>query len=98
MARRRIKQSTDASFYHAAFQWMGVGFEFCLVIGLFVFGGYWLDKLEPRTAPGWMILGFFVGFGVMFYIIVKRAKRTQAELDDLERQEIEEDEKAEEDR
>ncbi|MHC5082403.1 MAG: AtpZ/AtpI family protein [Planctomycetota bacterium] len=97
MARRRIKQPTDASFYRAAFQWMGIGFEFCLVIGFFVFGGYWLDKLEG-TSPGWMILGFFVGFGVMFYVIIKRAKRTQDELDELERQDIEDEEQDEENR
>lgn len=83
MARRRKNQPTDGQFYHAAFQWMGIGLEFCMVIGVFVFGGYWLDKLED-SSPGWMILGFFVGFGVMMYIMIKRAQRTQEELDTLE--------------
>ena len=80
MARRRKLQPTDATFYRAAFRWMGIGVEFCLVIGMFVFGGFWLDKLE-NTSPGWMILGFFVGFGVMMYIIIKRAQATQDEMD-----------------
>jgi F0F1-type ATP synthase assembly protein I len=90
MARKRKDQPTDATFYRAAFRWMGVGVEFCLVIGFFVFGGFcigffvfggfWLDKLE-NTSPGWMILGFFVGFGVMMYIIIKRAKLTEQEFD-----------------
>ena len=80
MARRRKHLPTDASFYRAAMRWMGVGFEFCVVIGLFAFGGYWLDKLED-TSPGWMILGFFIGFGVMMYMIIKRAQQTQKDLD-----------------
>ncbi len=81
MARRRKSQPTDASFYRAAFRWMGIGFEFLFVIGACAFGGYWLDKLED-TSPGWMILGFFIGFGIMMYIIVKRAKLTEQELDE----------------
>ena len=80
MARWRKNQSTDAAFFHAAFRWMGIGVEFCLVIGFFAFGGFWLDKLE-NTSPGWMIMGFFVGFGVMMYIIIKRAKLTEQEFD-----------------
>ncbi len=81
MARIRKDQPTDSTFYRAAFRWMGVGFEFVLVVGMFVFAGYWLDKLED-TSPGWMILGFFVGFGVMMYIIVKRAKLTEKEFEE----------------
>jgi F0F1-type ATP synthase assembly protein I len=88
MARRRKDQPTDAKFYRAAFRWMSIGFEFLLVIGAFVFGGYWLDKLE-NTSPGWMILGFFIGFGVMMYIIVKRAKLTEQELEKDEGQDDE---------
>ena len=83
MAQRRKKQPTDGQFYRAAFQWMGIGLEFCIVIGAFVFGGYWLDQLED-TRPGWMVMGFFVGFGVMLYIMIKRAHQTQKELDAAE--------------
>lgn len=83
MARRRKNQPTDATFYRAAFRWMGVGVEFCLVIGLFAFGGYQLGKLDTQdTRIGGMILGFFVGFGVMMYVIIKRAKLTEQELDE----------------
>ncbi len=81
MARRGKDQPTDAKFYRGAFRWMGIGFEFLIVVGLFVFGGYWLDKVE-NTSPGWMILGFFIGFGLMMYIIVKRAKLTEQELEE----------------
>ncbi|MBC8379098.1 MAG: AtpZ/AtpI family protein [Planctomycetes bacterium] len=90
MARRWKDQPTDASFYRAAFRWMGVGFEFCLVIGFFAFGGYWLGKLDTQdTSTAGMILGFFVGFAIMMYIIVKRAKLTEQELDEDEGQDDE---------
>jgi len=57
---------------------MGVGIEFCLVVGIFCVIGYFLDKLE-NTSPGWMILGFFVGFGVMLYLMVKRSQKDNAQ-------------------
>ena len=57
---------------------MGVGIEFCLVIGIFCLIGYFLDKKEG-TAPGWMILFFFIGFGVMVYTMLKRAKKDEEE-------------------
>ncbi|MHC5143893.1 MAG: hypothetical protein ACYSOY_09950 [Planctomycetota bacterium] len=39
-----------------------------------------------RRSDGWesAILGFFVGFGVMMYVIIKRAKLTEQELDEDE--------------
>ena len=85
MAPRRKNQPTDATFYRAAFRWMGIGVEFCLVIGLCAFGGYQLGKLDTQdTRIAGMILGFFVGFGVMMYVIIKRAKQTEHELDEDE--------------
>ena len=89
MARIRKNQSTDGKFYRAAFEWMGVGLEFCIVIGFFMFIGYWLDKWDD-SSPGWMIMGFFFGFGVMMYIILKRAKRTEKELEFLEHEQDDE--------
>lgn len=83
MARSRKDQSTDSSFYRAAFRWMGVGFEFIIVVGTCAFGGYWLGKLDRQdTSTMGMILGFFVGFGLMMYIIVKRARLTEQEFDE----------------
>ena len=85
MAPRRKIQPTDATFYRAAFRWMGIGVEFCLVIGLCACGGYQLGKLDTQdTRIAGMILGFFVGFGVMMYVIIKRAKQTEQELDEDE--------------
>ena len=82
MARRRKRQSTDATFYRGAMRWMGIGVEFCLVIGFFAFGGYWLGKFDTKnTSTVGMILGFFVGFSVMMYVIIKRAQATQKDME-----------------
>lgn len=70
--------AADQHFLRGAARWMGIGFEFLIVIGLCVWGGYKLDQIEG-TAPGWMILGFLVGFGIMLYIIVQRARKENAE-------------------
>lgn len=74
MAISRKKRFEDPSFYRGAFRWMGIGVEFCLVVGFFCFLGYLLDQWEG-TSPGWMILGFFVGFGLMLYIMVRRSQK-----------------------
>jgi F0F1-type ATP synthase assembly protein I len=74
MAVSRKKRFSDDSYYRGAFRWMGIGIEFCLVVGFFCLIGYFLDKLE-NTSPGWMILGFFVGFGVMLYMMIKRSQK-----------------------
>jgi F0F1-type ATP synthase assembly protein I len=85
MARKKESKQVESSFYRVAFRWMGIGLEFSFVIGLCAFAGYWLDRwLGP--SPGWMIMGFFVGFGIMMYIIIKRAQVTQKELDEQEHQ------------
>ena len=82
MPRRRKSQPTDSTFYRGAMRWMSIGVEFCLIIGLFAFGGYKLGKLDTRdTSTGGMIIGFFIGFGVMMYIIIKRAQATQKDME-----------------
>lgn len=80
MAVSRKKRFADNSYYRGAFGWMGVGIEFCLVVGVFCLIGHLLDKWE-NTSPGWMVLGFFVGFGVMLYTIIRRAQKTRDEMD-----------------
>ena len=80
MAVSRKKRFADNSYYRGAFSWMGVGIEFCLVVGMFCLIGYFLDKWEG-TRPGWMVIGFFVGFGVMLYNIIRRARKTSEEMD-----------------
>lgn len=97
MAKRKKPQPTDASFYHAAARWMGVGLEFAIVIAVCAFIGRWLGKFDRQdTSTGGMILGFFVGFAIMMYVILNRAKQTEKELreDELanDQDESEEDE------
>lgn len=60
---------------------MGVGIEFCMVVGFFTYGGFWLGGLEnkPGTSTGGMIMGFFVGFAVMLYMMLNRAKKDEDE-------------------
>jgi F0F1-type ATP synthase assembly protein I len=53
-------------------RWMGVGIEFCMVAGGAAWIGNWLDKLTD-TSPGFMIMGFFAGFGYMLYTMIKRS-------------------------
>jgi F0F1-type ATP synthase assembly protein I len=94
MSDRKKRFAADSRFYRGAMRWMGVGFEFLIVIGLFVGGGYWLDELEG-TRPGWMILGFFVGFGVMLYIMIQRARKDSAQEEAEKKSEWEAELKAE---
>lgn len=83
MARKKDSKQVETNFYRHAARWMGIGFEFAVVIGICAFVGYLLDQWVGPS-PGWMIMGFFVGFGVMMYIIIKRAQITQKELDEQE--------------
>lgn len=79
MSVSKKKQFSDNSYYRGAFRWMGIGIEFCLVVGLFCLAGYGLDQWEG-TGPGWMVIGFFVGFGVMLYLIIRRAHQSDDEM------------------
>lgn len=83
MARKKDSKQVESSFYRYAARWMGIGFEFAVIIGFCAFIGYLLDQWVGPS-PGWMIMGFFVGFGIMMYIIIKRAQITQKELDEQE--------------
>ncbi|MCE5186451.1 MAG: AtpZ/AtpI family protein [Planctomycetaceae bacterium] len=88
MARKKKSTQVETSFYRVAYRWMGIGFEFSVVIGGCAFIGHLLD-LYVGPSPGWMIMGFFVGFGIMMYIIVKRAQTTEKELEEEERRDQE---------
>jgi F0F1-type ATP synthase assembly protein I len=74
----RKKRFANTDFYRGAMRWMGVGIEFCLVIGIFCLVGYFLDKKEGTT-PGWMVIFFFIGFGIMIYTMLRRAKKDEDE-------------------
>jgi len=51
-------------------RWFGFGLEFCGVMAVFSFLGYKLDQTF-NTSPWLMIIGFFLGFAGMFYLILK---------------------------
>jgi F0F1-type ATP synthase assembly protein I len=53
-------------------RWMGIGIEFTAVVGIFSWLGYFLDE-KGGTSPGFLIMGFLVGFSVMLYTMIKRA-------------------------
>lgn len=54
------------------YAWMGVGIEFAIVVVFFTYLGKYLDKFQD-TYPGFMIMGFLVGFAVEMNIILRRA-------------------------
>jgi F0F1-type ATP synthase assembly protein I len=78
MARK--SKGLEREEYYGAMRWMSIGMEFAIVCGIGAGVGYWLDTLE-NTKPGWMVMGFFVGFGIMIYIILKRAKSSNEEIE-----------------
>ena len=53
-------------------RWMGIGIEFTVVVGIFSWLGYFLDE-KGGTSPGFLIMGFLVGFSIMLYTMIKRA-------------------------
>jgi F0F1-type ATP synthase assembly protein I len=53
-------------------RWMGIGIEFTAVVGIFSWLGYFLDE-KGGTSPGFLIMGFLVGFSIMLYTMIKRA-------------------------
>lgn len=59
---------------------MSIGIEFAFVCAIGAGVGYWLDTIE-NSSPGCMIIGFFVGFGFMVYVMLKRAQRSNEEME-----------------
>ena len=60
----RKKRFDRPDYYRGAMRWMGIGIEFCIVVGLFAFIGNFLD-IKEKTSPGWMIMFFLFGFALM---------------------------------
>jgi F0F1-type ATP synthase assembly protein I len=79
---RKFKGLEKEQYYRGAMRWMSIGIEFAIVCAITSWLGAQLDKLEPKAKPGWMIMGFFVGFGIMFRIMLKRAKSSNKEIDE----------------
>jgi F0F1-type ATP synthase assembly protein I len=53
-------------------RWLGLGIEFAGVVGLFCYIGYKLDE-ALNTSPWLLLVGFFVAFIGMLYLIIKQA-------------------------
>jgi F0F1-type ATP synthase assembly protein I len=56
----------------SAYSWMGVGIEFVIMILFFTYLGRFLDGFQ-NTSPGFMVMGFLVGFGIELSVILRRA-------------------------
>jgi len=64
----------NKGFNREDMKWVGIGVEFCVIISLFAYGGYRLDKWMKNENPEFLIAGFFVGFFLMIYWIFKSTK------------------------
>jgi F0F1-type ATP synthase assembly protein I len=90
MGRRNKHLPVDSAFSRGILRWMGFGFELCFVIGVFVVIGYLLDKKLGNEKPDLVILGFFIGMGIMVYVFIRNVQMSQKELENDERQQYDE--------
>lgn len=67
---KRRKVETDPDEHWA--KWLTIGIEFIVVVMSFTAVGFLLDQLDD-TLPGFMVMGFLAGFGLMMYLILKRS-------------------------
>jgi F0F1-type ATP synthase assembly protein I len=77
---RKFKGLEKQQYYRGSMRWMSIGIEFAFICGVGAGIGYWLDTLD-NSSPAWMVMGFFVGFGFMVYIMLKRAQRSNEEME-----------------
>ncbi|MBN1457574.1 MAG: AtpZ/AtpI family protein [Sedimentisphaerales bacterium] len=68
------KKPIDKGLSKQNLRWLGAGIEFCVVVGIFSYIGFWLDRYFD-CAPGMMIIGFLVGFIGMVYTFYKDANK-----------------------
>lgn len=64
-AERRARLKRDIGRYS------GLGFQFAATLGVFAFGGYWLDQ-RLGTLPLFLIVGVLLGFAGGFLSLVRR--------------------------
>jgi F0F1-type ATP synthase assembly protein I len=55
------------------FRWLGIGVEFCGVLGVFCYIGFKIDE-RFGTSPLFLIVSFFFAFTGMFYLILKETR------------------------
>jgi F0F1-type ATP synthase assembly protein I len=64
------RQNNDKTAYA---RWLGIGVEFCGVIGVFCYIGFKIDE-SLSTSPWFLIISFFFAFTGMLYIILKETR------------------------
>lgn len=60
----------------------GLGLEFCLIMCVGFFAGYFLDK-KWDTLPYFTLLGAFCGFSLGLYILINTALKVSKKLEAL---------------
>ena len=65
-----------------------IGIEFAAIMGIFAFGGYWLDKRLGKS-PLFLLLALFAGMAMGFYHLFKQLKH----LEKVEKEEKKDDDK-----
>ena len=73
-------------------RYSGMGLEFAVSFGLFVFGGLYLDK-KMDSSPIGIIIGAFLGFGVALYQLIKNAQEMEKDIEEEEKEERQNKEK-----
>ncbi len=69
MVELKESQSSNKQWQNI-WKWSGLGIEFCGVVVIFCFFGYKVDQ-RFNTSPWFLLVGFFVGFIGMMYLIIK---------------------------
>jgi F0F1-type ATP synthase assembly protein I len=62
--------------YRKAAPYVNAVYVFISAIMLFGFIGWWLDK-NLQSAPWFMLIGMFAGFGVGFYSLIKTVQKLE---------------------
>ena len=58
----------------------GLGLEFCLIMCIGFFAGYFLDK-KWDTLPYFSLVGAFCGFSLVLYILINTALKLSKKLE-----------------
>ena len=63
------------------YRYAGVGMQFAATIGVFAWGGYWLDG-QLDTSPWLLIAGVFVGFALGLVSLISKFSPPKETTDD----------------
>lgn len=70
-------KSPQPSAHHEYLRWVGLGFQLVAFIGLFSFGGWYLDKWVGNQTP-WFTLGLAISSIIMamVWLVVKFSRKS----------------------